>query len=239
MEAERRHTADLEAKNAELEVFVRVASHDLRQPLTTVLMLLDLADLDIATGHHERLTDRVKRVRWANQRAIKLLEDPLAYAHADGRSLTQEPVDLGLLLEGTLRDIEGTIRSADAIVQTGPLPRVRGDATLLGQLFANLVGNATKYRSPTRPCRVHVSASRLEEKGWRLSVVDNGIGIPVEARDRVFVPFERADDRADSPQGTGLGLAFCHRVVERHGGRIWVDEGVEGGTSIHFTLPDA
>ena len=132
------------------------------------------------------------------------------------------------------KNIEATFEESGAVLHCGPLPTVPGDEALLVQLFQNLIGNAIKYRGD-RPPEVHVTAEP-DDGGWRFSVSDNGIGIDPEFRKRIFVIFQRLHAR-DEYSGTGIGLAICERIVERHGGRIWVESEPGAGSIFHFTIP--
>jgi chemotaxis family two-component system sensor kinase Cph1 len=143
-------------------------------------------------------------------------------------------VELGRVLERALANLETAVEESGAEVSTDPLPTVTGDPVQLGQLFQNLVGNGVKFRGEAAP-RVHVSAERAGGE-WRLSVRDNGIGIEPEYVERIFVIFQRLHGRAEYP-GTGIGLAICKKIVERHGGRIWVESVPGEGSTFYFTLP--
>ena len=147
---------------------------------------------------------------------------------------TREAVDLALLLEGLLEMLGPALREAQATVHVEPLPTVLGDEAELSRVFQNLVLNALKFRAEHPPA-VHVTATR-ETGGWLLCVRDNGVGVSERDRERIFEIFSRA--HGDSVPGTGIGLAVCHKVVSRHGGRIWVEAADGGGSAFLFTLPD-
>ncbi|HEU4346861.1 MAG TPA: ATP-binding protein [Actinoplanes sp.] len=227
--------AELQRSNVELEQFAGVVSHDLAAPLGVV------------NGYLELLTDlygeQPQARRWltAATRAVgrmqALIESLLTYARAGNGPCRFERAGLGEIAGQALMDLSGGIRDTGAAVDVpADLPVVSGDPTLIRQLLQNLIGNALKYRHPSRPCRISV---RAEPAGrvWRISVVDNGPGIPAEHRRRVFEMFARVDRSAGS--GHGVGLSTCQRIVERHGGRIWADETPGGGTTVVFTLPGA
>ena len=164
-----------------------------------------------------------------------LINDLLAYSRVGTRGGAFEPVDTEALFERVLASLGPAMEDAGATVTHGPLPTVQGDAGQLGQLLQNLVGNGVKFRGEAPP-RVHVSAERGESE-WTFSVADNGIGIDPENADRIFVIFQRLHTRAEYP-GTGIGLAICKKIVERHGGRIWFEPAPGGGTVFRFTIPD-
>lgn len=168
------------------------------------------------------------------QRALALIRDLLALARVDSQARPMAPVALQEVLADTLRDLAHSIVKAGAVVTHDSLPSVTGDRQQLGQLLGNLVGNAIKFRSPGAP-QVHVAASR-EAGCWRISVSDNGIGIAPKYFDRIFMMFQRLQQRPEQA-GTGIGLAVCKRVVERHGGQIGVTSVPGQGASFHFTLP--
>ena len=144
-------------------------------------------------------------------------------------------LDLDALVGTVVHSLDESLRSSGGVVVTGVLPIVQGDEAQLGQLFLNLIGNALKFHHPGRAPRV-VIAARPDAAGWLLSISDNGIGIAPEFRERVFQLFRRLHTPEEFP-GTGIGLSICRKVVERHGGRIWIEDGPGRGTSLVFTLP--
>ena len=163
-----------------------------------------------------------------------LINDLLAYSRIATRGKDFEPTDCGAVLDRTLGDLQFAIEDSGAEVTHDPLPTVNADDMQLGQVFQNLIGNAIKFRGEESP-HVHVSA---EQKGkeWVFSVRDNGIGIDPEQAERIFVIFQRLHTRDEYP-GTGIGLAICKKVVERHGGRIWVESEPGKGSTFYFTIP--
>jgi PAS domain S-box-containing protein len=236
VEALARRAAELSRSNRDLEQFAYVASHDLQEPLRMVGSYTQLlsqryrgkidAEADEYLGYAH---DGVVRMR-------ELIDDLLAFARVGTRTEPFVPLAVDDAVDQALDNLAATVDSAHAVVERGPLPEVAGDLTQLRQLFQNLVGNALKFRGPTPP-RVRIEASRTGAE-WTITVGDNGIGIPPEFQDKVFGMFQRLHGRGEYP-GTGIGLAICKRVVERHGGRIWVEStGVAGeGARFRFTLP--
>ncbi|MBI5104819.1 MAG: PAS domain S-box protein [Solirubrobacterales bacterium] len=212
-----------------------VAAHDLSEPLRVVSGYLDL--LERRAGG--RLDDEGRRLldeaRGGAQRMRRLIDDVLAFSGVANRELERAPVDLGVVAGSVLEDLRHAIDEARADVRLGRLPTVAGDQGALCQLLLNLVGNAIKFRAPDRAPVVDVGASRNGD-GWVLVVADNGIGIPDGDRDRVFSMFTRL--RRTDAAGTGIGLAICRRIAERHGGRIWVETADGGGSAFHVLLPD-
>ncbi len=228
-------TEELERSNRELEQFAYVASHDLQEPLRMVASYTQL----LARRYRGRLDEDAEEfIGYAVDgvtRMQALINDLLAYSRVGTRGGAPEPVDTAAVLERVLSSLGPAVEDAGATVTHGPLPTVTGDAGQLGQLLQNLVGNAVKFRGEVPP-RVHVSAARGRDE-WTFSVADNGIGIDPGYAERIFVIFQRLHTRAEYA-GTGIGLAICKKIVERHGGRIWFEPAPGGGTVFRFTLPD-
>jgi signal transduction histidine kinase len=225
---------DLERSNAELEQFAYVASHDLQEPLRKVASFCQLlqrryiGQLDARADQYiEYAVDGAKRMQ-------ALIDDLLRFSRV-GR-LDPEPalVECGKALSQARVNLQGEIRRSGAVIEAAELPVVRGQFTLLTSLFQNLLSNAIKFRGD-RPPAIVITA-RQDDGYWLFSVADNGIGIEPEYADRVFILFQRLHDRATYP-GTGIGLAMCRRIVERHGGRTWLDTTYQDGARFCFTLP--
>jgi PAS domain S-box-containing protein len=225
---------ELARSNAELQQFAYVASHDLKEPLRMVSSYTQLlarrykgklgADADEFIGF---AVDGVARMQ-------TLIDDLLSYSRLSQGPTDLRPVRCDDALDRALGDLRAALEASSAVVTRGELPELPADSGQLAQLFQNLVGNAVKFRGPEPP-RVHVSA---EPKGdaWELSVRDNGIGIAPEYHDRVFVIFQRLHTRTEYP-GNGIGLSICKKIVERHGGRIWIESTPGQGSIFRFTLP--
>ncbi len=211
---------ELERSNRELEQFAYVASHDLQEPLRMVASYTQL----LARRYRGRLDEDAEEfIGYAVDgvtRMQALINDLLAYSRVGTRGGAFEPVEVGAVMERVLASLGPAMEDAGATVTRDPLPTVRGDAGQLGQLLQNLVGNAVKFRGEAPP-RVHVSAERAGDE-WAFAVADNGIGIDPEYAERIFVIFQRLHTRGEYP-GTGIGLAICKKIVERHGGRIWFE----------------
>lgn len=167
-------------------------------------------------------------------RMSQMITGLLAYSHVASKGKIPRPVDSNQPLAVAMANLRGSIQEAGATVTHDELPIVVGDVNQLTQLFQNLIGNAIKFRHVDRPCQVHLSAKQGEGK-MVFAVRDNGIGIPKEAYNRIFIIFQRLHARDKYP-GTGIGLAICKRIVERHGGRIWVESKVGEGSTFYFTL---
>lgn len=226
--------ANLERSNKELEQFAYVASHDLQEPLRMVSSYTQL----LAQRYEGKLDDKAKKfIDYAVDGAVRmqrLINDLLAYSRVSTQGDTLEKVDSHAVLGEALRNLATAIKENRALIFNDDLPTVRADATQLSQLFQNLIGNAIKFRSDDLP-RIYVSACDLG-RAWRFSVKDNGIGIDTQYAEKVFVIFQRLHTRLEYP-GTGIGLAVCKRIVERHGGRIWFDSELGKGSTFYFTLP--
>lgn len=232
----RRHAAELERSNADLEQFAYVASHDLSEPLRTVSGFVGLlgkryeGQIDAQADEYIRFAvEGVHRMR-------ELIDDLLAYSRVGRADQSLEAVDTGALVAQILRMLRPQIEERGGEVAVEPLPTVQGDEWQLRQLFQNLIANAVKFDGG-RPPRVAVSAVR-EATGWRFGVRDHGVGIDERHADRIFKVFQRLHAR-DEYDGTGIGLAICRRVVDRRGGRIWVQAAPGGGADFRFTVPDA
>ena len=234
--AELRQRAEaLERTTADLAQFARAASHELAEPLRMVASHVQL----LARRHADRLGDDADHIRFAVEgttRMHSLLGDLLAYTQAATADPARVPVALDGVVAEVLRRLDGTVTRAGATVTVGALPTVSADPDQLTQVFLHLVDNAVKFHPPGRQPSVRVSADRGVQ-GWRVSVADDGIGIAPHHAERLFTLFQRLHHRDQYP-GNGIGLVLCKRLVEHHGGRIWVDPGPDGGTVVTFTIPD-
>jgi PAS domain S-box-containing protein len=225
---------ELARSNADLELFAYVASHDLQEPLRKVMSFTELLTVHLhgqldtdAETYLAYITDAASRMRG-------LLRDLLAYGRIGKVERPPVPTDITVLLEETLSTFDLTIRELNAEVIYQALPTVICHPSLIGQLLQNLIGNALKFHGAEPPC-LHVSAERRNDL-WCFAVRDNGIGIEPQYAKQIFVIFQRLHARAAYP-GAGLGLAICHKIVEHHGGHIWVDSKLGEGATFYFTLP--
>jgi PAS domain S-box-containing protein len=226
---------DLARSNAELEQFAYVASHDLQEPLRMVASYTQL----LGRRYRGRLDpDADEFIGFAvdgARRMQDLINDLLAYSRVGTRALQVEEIDTGELVDQVIGDLAAAMADAGASVTRDELPRVRADGTQLRQLFQNLIANGIKFSRPDTPPQVHVSARR-DHDAWTFFIRDNGIGIEAQYLDRIFVLFQRLHSRGEYP-GTGIGLAICKKIVERHGGHIDVESQPRVGTTFSFTIP--
>jgi signal transduction histidine kinase len=226
--------SELQRSNDELEGFAAAVSHDLVRPLASASGFLEMLGQVYGAQLDERAAKWVTGAGRALERMEQLVKALLDYARAGQAPCRSVPVDLGEVVTQVRADLRALIEAAGASVGVpGPLPAVQGDPTLLRQLLQNLIDNAIKYRHPDRAPVVTVCCS-ARPGGWAIEVSDNGVGIPPEHRDRVFDMFAQVDP--DSRKGHGIGLSTCMRIVERHGGRIEVDEAPGGGTVVRLHL---
>ncbi len=227
---------DLAQANVELQQFIYVSSHDLQEPLRTITQYLGLIERRYGTGLDERARRYIAYAADSATRMHTLLNDLLTYSRL-GHEAERSPVDLGELVDEVVRDLGVAITEAGEHLSVGTLPIIRCDRAKVRSLFQNLIGNALKFTGLKHP-RITVTAQPGPAGMWTLAIADNGIGIAAEHREAVFEVFHRLHEREAFP-GTGIGLAICRRVVDQHGGRIWVEDNPDGGTVFRFTLPDA
>lgn len=225
--------AELARSNAELEQFAYVASHDLKEPLRMVSSFVQLLERRYRDKLDEQAREFIGFAVEGTARMHTLIHDLLEYSSVRTKGVPFRRTSAEAVLSATLKNLQAAIFESGAEITHGELPEILVDPTQATQLFQNVIGNAIKYRRE-RP-RVHVDARR-EGDQWVFSVKDNGIGIPAEYFERIFVIFQRLHGR-DEYSGTGIGLAVCKRIVERHGGRMWVESTPGKGSTFFFTLP--
>jgi len=231
-----RETADeLASSNRDLEQFAYVASHDLQEPLRAVTGFMGL----LQKHFHDHLDSDVQEyISFAVDGAVRmqnLITDLLTYSRVGSRKEVFRPTDMQAVLETAIENLRTSIKETGASVTFESLPTITADPSQMTQLLQNLIGNAIKFRAD-RPPEVHVRGTH-ENGEWKFGVCDNGIGIETQYFDRIFLIFQKLHSRTKYP-GTGIGLAICKRIVERHSGKIWVESAPEKGSAFYFTIPD-
>jgi light-regulated signal transduction histidine kinase (bacteriophytochrome) len=229
-----RYSEGLKRSNEDLQRFAYVASHDLQEPLRTIssfLQLIEKRNRDLLDAESKEFISFA--VSGANRLQI-MINNLLEYSRLESRGNPFVRVECGDILRKVIDDFRPEIERSNAIITFDDLPALMADLGQLGQLFQNLVGNALKFQGEEPP-RIHV-AVRREERNWVFSVRDNGIGIDPKYKDRIFVIFQRLHTM-ETYAGTGIGLSICKKIVERHGGRIWVESEPGKGSTFCFTIP--
>jgi light-regulated signal transduction histidine kinase (bacteriophytochrome) len=228
---------ELKRSNEELGQFAYVASHDLQEPMRMVASYTQL----LSRRYKGKLdADADQFIAFAVDGATRmqqLIQDLLAYSRVGTQEMDLGDTSSEEALRQAIEDLHGAIEESGALVTHDPLPNVRADESQLRQLFQNLVGNAIKYQGPGIP-RVHVSAARTGGKKWMFSVQDNGLGIDPQYFERIFGMFQRLHKREEFA-GTGIGLAICKKIIERHGGTISVESQPGQGSNFHFELEES
>jgi PAS domain S-box-containing protein len=225
----------LEQSNLELKQFAYIASHDLQSPLRSISGFVQLLQLEYEEKLDEQAQDWIRRTVQSIAQMQTLIRDLLSYSRVDARSRPFTQIPFLDIVNDALTLLESSIHDSGGQVTCGPLPEIMGDRSQLVQLIQNLIGNGLTYHGD-KPPHIHISAERSGEE-WIFSVRDNGIGIDPKYYEQIFEIFKRLHDQKDYP-GTGIGLAVCRRVVNRHGGKIWVKSKPGHGSTFHFTIPE-
>jgi PAS domain S-box-containing protein len=227
--------AELARSNRDLEQFAYVASHDLQEPLRAVSGYIQLLQQRYTDKLDEKALQYIAGAVDGAARMQRLITDLLAFSRVGTRERVVESADLSAALASAMENLKVSIQEAHARITSDPLPLLPVDSTQMEQLFQNLISNAVKFRSK-QPPEIHLEATHRPGE-WLFSVRDNGIGIDPQYAERIFMIFQRLHTRRKYP-GTGIGLAICKKIVERHGGKIWVDPSPGKGSIFHFTIPD-
>jgi len=231
-----RANEELERKNAELDQFTYIASHDLQEPLRKVTAFSGILRQDLGDNLPERAEKDLGFIADAAKRMQKLVQDLLALSRSGRVAMQVESISLDRCADRAIDSLAIRMIESRAEVTRDELPQVRGDRTMLTQLYQNLLSNALKFTGE-RPPHIHLTAERPDER-LVLGVKDNGIGIESKHAEQIFAPFKRLHGRGKY-EGTGIGLAICARTVERHGGKIWVESTPGNGAHFQFTLDEA
>lgn len=227
-------TREIEKANNDLRLFAHIISHDLREPLRTITSFLQLFEEKSPDNLDSEAREYIDYAINGAKRMNALIEDLLTYSRVEHNSPNVEEVDMNEVMLVVKNNLNGAIEKNKATISIGMLPMVPADFLQMVQLFQNLVANSIKYKS-TQPLQIKVSAEK-SEKEYTFSIADNGIGIPPEHIERIFVIFQRLHTY-DKYEGTGVGLAICRKIVDGHGGKIWAEPNPGGGTIFKFTMP--
>jgi light-regulated signal transduction histidine kinase (bacteriophytochrome) len=233
-EALQKSAEELARSNRELNQFASVASHDLQEPLRTVRGFVQLLQKKYSNQLDAEADTFIEFAVDGTKRMETLIKDLLAYARVGSRGKEPVPIDAGAALRQAMDNLSASIQEVGAEVTHGQLPTVKADPSQLPQLFQNLLGNAIKFHGEAPP-KIHVDARR-DGDCWQFSVRDNGIGIAPKLHDEIFEVFRRLHTQKQYA-GTGIGLAICKKIVDRHGGRIWVESQPGQGAIFYFTIP--
>lgn len=225
---------ELARSNQELANFAYVASHDLQEPLRKIKSFTELLAGAYRGQLDEKADKYINYITDGTSRMQGLINDLLTYSRVGRIELNKQPTNLNLVLDQVKTDLSVVIAENNAIITATSLPTVQANPVQMAQLFQNLIANSIKFRGETSP-KIHIS-SQLQQEKWLISIQDNGIGIKPEYSERIFVIFQRLHSRSQYP-GTGIGLAICRKVVERHGGEIWVKSELGKGTIFYLTIP--
>lgn len=226
----------LQEKNKELDQFTYITSHDLQEPVRSLISFSQLLEQDLDGELNEHAQQDLNIIVEAAQRMNHLIQALLDLSRVGRSGLKREPVDLNECVQFALSALQIRINETNAKITQDVLPTVIGDQTTLTQLFQNLIGNALKFTRSERP-EIHLTA-KPEREFWIVGVRDNGIGMHIKYAERIFNPFQRLHGRSEY-EGTGIGLSICKKTVERHGGKIWVESELGKGAHFRFTLPAA
>jgi light-regulated signal transduction histidine kinase (bacteriophytochrome) len=225
---------ELARSNANLKEFAYVASHDLKKPLQSIEGFAKLLARRCRGKLDAKADELVEYIGSGVQRMQELIKDLLEYSQIGAKEKKFKPTDCSGVIEKAVGNLKAVIEESNAVMTYDELPTIMSDMSQMISLFQNLIDNAIKFRGEEAP-RIHISAERKEDE-WVFSIRDNGIGIDPKDSERIFGMFQRLHGSTDYP-GTGIGLAICKRIIEGHGGRIWVESEIGKGSTFYFTVP--
>lgn len=224
-------------KNAELEQFTYMVSHDLQSPLRTISSYSELIRVELGELTNEDVQRWLLYCQDTASKMYLLVQELLSYAQLEQKPSVKTKVDMNEAVAQATQFLSLNISESNAVVTVGELPKVLANASQIASLAQNLIANSLKYCTAAKPL-IQVSATRVNPQEWQLCVSDNGIGIPPEQQGRIFEPFHRLHGNKTYP-GSGIGLASCQKIIEIHGGKIWVESNGDDGCRFYFTLPAA
>lgn len=227
---------ELARSNRDLEEFASIASHDLQEPLRKIISFGEQFDKYYAGSLDQRGNDYLAKILKSATKMQRFITDLLAYSRAGARPGPMEPTDLNQVVREVMQDFEYSIEKTGAVVKVGALPVILADAVLIRQVVSNLLGNALKFSHPDTPPQIEIESGAVNESQAQVTFRDNGIGFNETYRERIFKPFERLHPSSQF-EGTGMGLALCKKIVERHGGTISAESVPGKGTLITLVLP--
>jgi light-regulated signal transduction histidine kinase (bacteriophytochrome) len=225
---------EVKRSNKELEQFAYTASHDLQEPIRMIRSYAQLLEIKNKEDFSKDGQEYINYITEGAARMQQLVNDLLKYSRVSTTGKIFENVDCSAVLKDVLEDLKFLIDEENAVLEIGNMPVVRGDKTQLRQLFQNLIQNAIKFKCEKKP-EIKIGSEK-KEKYWLFSVKDNGIGIDPKFHERIFTIFQRLHSR-EKYQGTGVGLAICKKIIERHGGQIFVESELNKGATFYFTIP--
>jgi light-regulated signal transduction histidine kinase (bacteriophytochrome) len=225
---------ELARSNKELEQFAYIASHDLQEPLRMISSFIRMFEMKYKNQIDEKANEYIWQIVDGSNRMSSLIQDLLSYARVTTKKESFADTDLNTVISEIRRDLQVAIVETKTSIEVDFLPEVKADATQMKQLFQNLIQNSLKFRNNEKTF-IKISAE-LKDNEWIFTVKDNGIGIKSEDFDRIFMLFQRLNEKGKYP-GTGIGLAICKRIVERHGGHIWLESEEGNGTTFYFSIP--
>lgn len=230
----RKYAEELALSNEELYVFSYAASHDLQEPLRSIQNFLETLNKKYKKRLGPEMEEQINSADDGVTRMYRLITDFLMYSRVGTERALKEEVDCNIALKDAIANLEVAIKESNALIKQYTLPKVHGNFVQITQLFQNLIANAIKYQGENKPS-IEISAEKQNDM-WHFAVKDNGIGIEQWFSERIFIVFQKLHDHRKYP-GSGIGLALCKRVIEKHGGKIWFESEVGKGTTFYFTLP--